>query len=348
MAVHAVIMAGGKGERLWPISKPDMPKQLHSFGTTKSLIRGTFERLTSLTDAGSIYVVTNADIAGKIHEQLPEMPLENILVEPVGRNTAPCIAYAARVISMKDPEAVMAVFPSDHLIVNPGKFMDAIVFGMDSLQGRPELLITLGIVPDHPETGYGYIAPGEVVDRDGNQQMHRVLTFKEKPDEATARKYIENGFLWNAGMFIFRADTIMKAFRDCLPIMYSQAMTMGSHGSITKEEINEFYRTVDAISIDYGIMEKASHVAVVPVDFQWDDIGSWDALSKIITPDSFGNVIHGEVVSEESSGNVVWSSGKKIVIIGAEDLVVVEGEDAILVCPRKKSQLVSRVAKLLK
>ncbi|MRR14445.1 mannose-1-phosphate guanylyltransferase [archaeon] len=347
MRVHAVIMAGGKGERLWPVSQSDMPKQLHSFGADKSLLRMTFERISALTDSENIYVVTNAEIAHKVHEQLPELPEENILAEPVGRNTAPCIAYAARVISLKDPEAVMAVFPADHLIGNTGKFIDSIVFGLDSLVGRPELLITLGIVPDHPETGYGYIAPGEVIDRDGNMQLHRVITFHEKPDSDKAGQYISKGFLWNAGMFIWRVDTILESFRKHLPIMFGQIMSLGHCGEISRAELEEFYRTVDPVSIDYGVMEKASSVGVIPAEFGWNDIGSWDALAKILPGDAEGNTIRGDVILDDSFGNLVWSGGKKIVLIGVNDLVVVETDESILVCPRSSSQHVSRIAKKL-
>ncbi len=345
MAVHAVIMAGGKGERLWPVSTPDMPKQLHSFGTDRSLLRSTFERLEGITDAGRVYVVTNSGIAGKVGEHLPELPPENILVEPVGRNTAPCIAYAALQISKKDPDAVMAVFPADHLVEDDAGFRNAITFGIDALAGRPELLITLGMVPDHPETGYGYIAPGETLDQDGSLKLHRVLTFREKPDAKTAQEYIAKGFLWNAGMFIWRVDTILDAFRRHLPLMYGLLADMGVQGDVTRQEVEAFYKAVDPISIDYGVMEKASSVAVVPADFGWNDIGSWDALAKMLPRDSSGNVTKGDVLLEDSTNNVVWAGDKKVVLIGVEDLVVVEGENAILVCPRKQSQLVSLVSK---
>jgi mannose-1-phosphate guanylyltransferase len=347
MAIHAVIMAGGKGERLWPVSTPDMPKQLHSFGTGKSLLRSTFERLDGIADSSRVYVVTNSGIAGKVREHLPEIPLENILVEPVGRNTAPCIAYASLVISKKDTDAVMAVFPADHLVENDSGFRNAITFGIDALASRPELLITLGMVPDHPETGYGYIAPGETLDADGDFKLHRVLTFREKPDAKTAQDYITRGFLWNAGMFLWRVDTILDAFRRYMPLMYNLLADMGVTGDVTKQEIDDFYAAVEPISIDYGVMEKASDVGVVPADFGWNDIGSWDALDKILPQDEAGNVVKGDVLLEDSANNVVWAADKKVVLIGVEDLVVVEGKDAILVCPRKKSQLVSKVSKKL-
>jgi mannose-1-phosphate guanylyltransferase len=346
MAVHAVIMAGGRGERLWPLSTPGMPKQLHSFGMAGSLLRSTYGRMSGITVSERVYAVTNAEIAGKVQEQLPEVPAENILVEPVGRNTAPCIAYAALAISRKDPDAVMAVFPADHLVADHARFTEAISFGIDMLRDHPELLITLGMVPNHPETGYGYIAPGEVIAGDREHRLHRVVTFREKPDLETAKEYIDNGFLWNAGMFLWRADTILDAFRAHLPRLYSHLSAMASRAAIRTEDVREFYEKVEAVSIDYGVMEKASDAGVIPAEFGWNDIGSWDALGKILPGDMNGNVINGDALLHESSGSVVWSTEKKVVLLGIQDLVVVEGEEAILICPRKRSQDIGRISRL--
>ncbi|MFY9167934.1 MAG: mannose-1-phosphate guanylyltransferase [Desulfomonilia bacterium] len=347
MAVHAVIMAGGKGERLWPLSTPDNPKQLHSFGTAESLLRSTFERTLAIADSSRIYVVTNMQIADKVREHLPEIPGENVLAEPVGRNTAPCIAYAALVIARKDPDAVMAVFPADHWISDRQGFTAAIGFGIEALRDHPRLLITLGMVPDHPETGYGYIAPGEVVARGPSHCLHRVLTFREKPDLKTAETYIEKGFLWNAGMFLWRVDTILDAFRVHLPGMHALLSAMNERPQIRDQNVREFYDRVEAVSIDYGVMEKASDVGVIPAEFGWNDIGSWDALGRIVPGDKFGNTVNGGVLLEDAAGNVVWATRKKIVLLGVNDLVVVEGKDAILVCPRSRSQDVSRLARLV-
>lgn len=348
MALHAVIMAGGKGERLWPLSTPGMPKQLHSLGTGSSLIRSTYERIRGIADSSRIYVVTNESTAGKIREHIPELPAANVLVEPVGRNTAPCVAYAALHISAADKDAVMAVFPSDHLVTDPERFSSAITFGMEALERHPELLITLGMVPDHPETGYGYIASGEVMHRNSGFSLHRVHTFKEKPDIETARRYIAEGFLWNAGMFLWRVDTILSAFKTHLPDMHGMLMRMAGQGRITSGSVDEFYREVESVSIDYGIMEKAPHVGVIPAEFGWNDVGSWDALGKVLPGDGSGNVTSGRVFLEDSTRNVVWARDKQVVLIGVEDLVVVEGEGAILVCPRSLSGHVGRISKKAK
>lgn len=346
MAVHAVIMAGGRGERLWPLSTPDNPKQLHSFGTAESLLRSTFERTREIADSSRVYAVTNEQIAARVREHLPEIPGENVLAEPVGRNTAPCIAYAALTIARKDPDAVMAVFPADHWISDRQGFTAAISFGIEALRGHPRLLITLGMVPDRPETGYGYIAPGEVAARGASHRLHRVLTFREKPDLKTAKTYIEKGFLWNAGMFLWRVDTILDAFRVHLPGMHSLLSAMNERQEIRDEDVREFYDRVEAVSIDYGVMEKASGVGVIPAEFGWNDIGSWDALGRIVPGDARGNTLSGATLLEDAAGNVVWATQKKVVLLGLNDLVVVEGKDAILVCPRTRSQDVSRLARL--
>jgi mannose-1-phosphate guanylyltransferase len=345
MALNIVIMAGGKGERLWPLSREGKPKQLLSFGSQQSLLRSTFERTAALTQPEHVYVVTNAEIADKVSEQLPELPKKNILAEPVGRNTAPCIAYAAAVISIDDPDAVMAIFPSDHIIGDPLQFTQAVSFGVGALKNNPELLITLGMIPDHPETGYGYIAPGEVLQRDNKCMLHKVNAFHEKPEKAQAQEYIEKKYLWNAGMFLWRVDTILREFKDHLPAMYKDLMEFLTALNSQQDDPTAFYGKVEPVSIDYGVMEKTRHAAVIPVEFGWNDVGSWDAIGNVLPCDDKANVTSGSVIIEESKRNVIWSTSKKIVAIGIEDLVVVEGDDAILICPRDKSQGLSTILK---
>lgn len=341
MALYVVIMAGGKGERLWPLSREEMPKQLLSFGMHKSLLRFTVERTARLTPKEHIYVVTNSSIADKVCEQLPDIPRENILAEPVGRNTAVCIAYAAAKISLVDPDAVMAVFPSDHIINNPEAFVHAVEFGLDALNTHPELLVTLGMIPTHPETGYGYIAPGETLKRDAGLRLCRVTAFHEKPGREKAQEYIGKGCLWNAGMFLWRVDAILAEFSRLMPGMYHHLAALKSSMIEQRDDIAAFYESVEPVSIDYGVMEKTHNAAVIPVDFGWNDIGSWDAIGKVLAGDNNANVTSGSVIMQEAGNNVVFSTTKKIVVMGVHDLVVVEGEDAILVCPRDKSQGVS-------
>jgi len=348
MQVYVVIMAGGKGERLWPLSQGYRPKQLLSFGSHRSLLRATFDRTVQLTTAEDVYVVTSEQIADAVRNQLPEVPEENILAEPTGRNTAPCIAYAAASISLKDPQAVMAIFPSDQLISNENEFLRTVRFGIDSLKDHPELLITLGMIPDRPETGYGYISPGEAVCSEGDLTLRRVSRFHEKPQRNQALEYLEQGFLWNAGMFLWRVDTIMDEFREHMPDMYKDLAALRSSMSAGMNGIRTFYDLTAPVSIDYGIMEKTSHAATIPSDFSWSDIGSWDAVGKILAADESGNVTAGEVIMEGSRNSVVFSTHKKIAVIGIEDLVVVEGDNEILVCPRSRSQEISLVMNRIK
>lgn len=348
MALYIIIMAGGKGERLWPLSCEGMPKQLLSFGMDRSLLRSTVDRTARLASKEHIYVVTNGSIADKVREQLPDIPAANILAEPVGRNTAPCIAYAAAKISLADPDAVMGVFPSDHIISNPEEFESAVKFGLDALNTHRDLLITLGIVPTHPETGYGYIDPGEVLKQDKNLRLCRITSFHEKPDRQTAGEYIEKGCLWNAGMFLWRADAILKEFSTLMPGMYVHLGELMASMMEKTDDIAAFYEKVEPVSIDYGIMEKTHNAAVIPAEFGWNDIGSWDAIGKILPGDASANVTVGSVVMQEAVSNVVFSTDKKIVVMGTHDLVVVEGRDAILVCPRSRAQEVSTLIKNMK
>lgn len=348
MSVYVVIMAGGRGERLWPLSQGYRPKQLLSFGSERSLLRTTFDRTVQITRPEYVYIVTNEQIADEVRNQLPEVSPSNVLAEPVGRNTAPCIAYAAANISLKDPEAVMAIFPSDQLIRNENDFLHAARFGIESLKEHPELLITLGMVPDRPETGYGYISPGEVVTRDNDFELHLVKRFHEKPDINKAKEYLQQGFLWNAGMFLWRVDTILNEFKEHMPEMYNDLIVLRESMSAGKNEISTFYEQVSSISIDYGIMEKTSHAATIPSEFGWSDIGSWDAVGNVLDADDSGNVTAGDVILEDSKNSVVFSTHKKIAVIGIENLVVVEGDNEILVCPRSRSQDISLIMKRIK
>lgn len=345
MALQVVIMAGGKGERLWPISSAQMPKQLIPFDGDKSLLRTTFERSCDLVPPENVYVVTSKDLADKVASELPEIPSENILAEPFGRNTAPCIGYAAVVISRKDPEAMMAVFPSDHLIREPAKLKEAILFGARALKSHPELLITLGVIPERPETGYGYIAPEVVLLSQDNLTLKRVKAFHEKPARILAEQYLKSGYLWNAGMFLWRADTILDMFSRYMADLYELLMELKSSLGSDPDSVERFYRAAPKVSIDYGIMEKASRVGVIPVDFGWSDVGSWDAMASVFSTDEQGNTVRGSGELIDAQRNVIWSADKHIVLIGVSDLVVVEGPDSILVCHRAASQQVGEVAK---
>lgn len=347
MALKVVIMAGGKGERLWPVSSPQRPKQFLPIHDAKSLLRTAFERALGLVEPRDIYVVTGTTLAPRVREELPELPSSNVLEEPVGKNTAPCIGFAAVVIAKQDDKATMAVFPSDHLIRDPQRLNDAIRFGEQALASHPDLLITLGVVPSRPETGYGYIAPEAVLLSQGGFTLRRVKAFHEKPARILAEQYVKEGYLWNAGMFLWRVDTILDMFSRHMSELYEQLMDLRENLDRDPGAVERFYRGAESISIDYGIMEKAGRVAVIPVDVGWSDVGSWDAMGNLFETDENGNSVRGSAELINAKGNVVWSSDKRIVLIGVSDLVVVEGADSILVCPRALSQEVSAVAKKL-
>jgi mannose-1-phosphate guanylyltransferase len=346
MSLYAVIMAGGKGERLWPVSTPARPKQLIAFSGEKSLLRTTVDRLLPLTSPEKICCVTGKDIAAAVASDLNDIPAQNILVEPFGRNTAPCVAFAAAWISRFDPDAVMAIFPSDQDISDSTAFRKAVSFGVDCLESLPDMLLTLGIIPLYPETGYGYIAPLKKIKETDGLSLLEVDRFHEKPDAAKAEEYIKNGCFWNAGMFIWKVSTILKELEMNTPGLFENTMTL-MKSNFTDEDILKFYTSAESISIDYAIMEKAKNVGVIPASFGWNDVGSWSAVTKLLNEDVNSNAIHGDAFMYQSSNNVVWSSGKKIVLIGASDMAVVEGEDAILVCRKDMSQDVSRVLKLM-
>ncbi|HOJ14373.1 MAG TPA: sugar phosphate nucleotidyltransferase, partial [Deltaproteobacteria bacterium] len=266
---------------------------------------------------------------------------------PVGKNTAPCIGFAAVVISRKDPDATMAVFPSDHLIREPERLKEAILFGVSALASHPDLLITLGVVPDRPETGYGYIAPETVLLSRGGLTIKRVRAFHEKPARIVAEQYVKDGYLWNAGMFLWRVDTILEMFSRHMPELHEQLQELKATMDSDASAVDRFFNEAQSVSIDYGIMEKAGRVAVIPVDIGWSDVGTWDAMGNLYVTDDRGNSVRGPAELINSENNVIWSTDKRIVLIGVSDLVVVEGSDSILVCPRALSQEVSVVAKKL-
>jgi mannose-1-phosphate guanylyltransferase len=305
------------------------------------------DRLLPLTSPERVCIVTGSDIAHHVAAELPDIPASHILAEPFGRNTAPCIAYAAAWIAARDPQGVMAVFPSDHAITDTEAFQKTVAFGAQCLREFPEHLITIGIEPTHPETGYGYIAPSEVMHSGGTLVLRKVAAFHEKPDRPRAQNYIAQGCLWNAGMFMWSVDTILRDIKRHVPDLYDNLMRL-SASAWQDSDILSFYENARAVSIDYAVMEKAAKVAVIPADFGWNDVGSWDAVGKLKQTDQHGNTAQGKAYFHECRNNVVWTEGKPIVCIGIENMVVVEGEEAILVCPRERSQDVGAVLKKIK
>jgi mannose-1-phosphate guanylyltransferase len=338
-------MAGGVGSRFWPLSRKKMPKQfLDIFGTGQTLFQATYDRLALTIPSENIFVVSNEAYRDIVKEQVPALRDEQILGEPAPRNTAPCVAYASFKIRKHDPDAVIAVLPSDHLILDEQNFADALKKGMDFC-GSHDYLLTLGIQPSRPDTGYGYIQFDEERNEDG---FYKVKTFTEKPNQELADYFLKSGeFLWNSGMFIWKASLIIQELKKHLPEMYD-TFHQGEKHYYTKGEadfISHAYEMCTIISIDYGVMEKASNVYVMPASFQWSDIGTWNALHAYSKKDEHGNVVKGDMVLIRNSENcIVNVPNKKLVALNnVNDLIVVESDGILLIADKNKEQEIRQV-----
>lgn len=343
MSRYVIIMAGGVGSRFWPLSRVDHPKQfLDILGLGKTLLQMTYERFLKLVPAEHIFIVANENYRPLIQDQIPEIDAQQILGEPVAKNTAPCIAYACYKIHAKDPNAVVLVAPSDHLILNEEEFLRVADEGL-SFAEVGDAMLTLGITPFRPDTGYGYI---QYLEADG--AVKPVKTFTEKPSHEIAVEFIKSGdFLWNAGIFMWRTQTILDAFDEFLPetaALFQEAEPdfYTDRESVTVERI---YPVCPNISIDYGVIEKAENVYVIPSDFGWSDLGTWKSLHEVANKDENNSVHIGKhIVSGDSSDNLVVSTGDKLVVIeGVSDVFVLDTEDALLVCHKDREQEVKAI-----
>lgn len=346
MKITAVIMAGGKGERFWPESRENHPKQFLSLtGDGETMIQKTVRRISPVVQAEDIFIVTNSAYKNLVREQLPEIPPENILAEPCGRNTAPCIAFAGAVIQKKYGNAVMLVLPSDHLIKYENIFTrtlcNAIVKATEG-----DNLLTIGITPTYAETGYGYINFG---DEDGN--AYKVERFVEKPDLKTAKKYLSSGkYLWNSGMFVWKVSVIMKCFENFMPEVFSGAEKIGNaYGTPDFKKVLETeYNKFPSESIDFGIMEKAENIFTIPVSFGWDDVGNWLAIERINETDDNQNYIEGDVIAENCKRTTICGGKRLVATVGVEDIIIVDTDDALLVCSKNSTQDVKKIITKLK
>jgi mannose-1-phosphate guanylyltransferase len=343
---YAIIMAGGIGSRFWPVSRTGHPKQfIDILGTGKTLIQNTYERFLKIVPKENIYIVTNEGYVNIVKEQLPDMSDHQILGEPVMRNTAPCVAYACHKINKINPNAAIVVAPSDHLILDPERFVNDITKSLETAS-KCNCLITLGIKPSRPDTGYGYIQfTSQTLDNDFN----KVKLFTEKPNIELARTFVQSGeFLWNAGIFVWSAKSIIKSFESHLPEM-NELFKDGSSVYNTPDEhtfIQNAYYQCTNISIDYGIMEKAENVYVLPTDFGWSDLGTWSSIYDLAEKDYVGNaVIHPEkVIMYDSSNCLVNVPKNKVVILqGLHDFIVVESNNALLICPKGEEQSIKQI-----
>jgi mannose-1-phosphate guanylyltransferase len=336
---YAVIMAGGAGTRLWPAARRERPKQLHRLIFERPLIAETVHRLAAAYPIERILIVTAARYAAAIRDAVPDLPAQNILSEPFGRNTAAAIALAAFRIARDDPDAVFAVFPADHMILKPDALFRALEVAEDL--ARRHRVVDIGVPPSHPETGYGYIELGERIATQDGVEAFSVRRFVEKPDRQTAERYLAAGnYIWNSGMFAWRASAYLDALREHLPETYD---LLGPAITSDEEALADAYGQIPDISVDYAIMEKTSDVVAVPVDFGWRDIGDWAALYDMLDHDAAGNAFSGDHVALDTSGSLVVAPGKLVATIGIEDLVVVEDGDVLLVMRRDRAQDVKKV-----
>ena len=344
----ALIMAGGKGERFWPRSRKNLPKQFLSItGSGKTMIQLTVDRLLPMIPIDDIYISTNEDYSCLVAEQLPELPKKNIIVEPVGRNTAPCIGLGAIYIQKKYEDAIMLVLPSDHDIADQEAFRAALMEVCDIAE-QGENLVTIGIRPVFPETGYGYIKYCSSCKLGNGYKVDR---FVEKPILEKAKEYLASGqYLWNSGMFGWKISTLLKNMQLYMPDNYRRLMTIQE--AIDSPEEQDILRTefsqMDSQSIDYGVMEKAESIYTVPGSFGWDDVGSWLAVERLQSPDERGNALHGDVVNVDTNNCIIQGNRKLIATVGLNGLVIVDTEDALLILDKEKAGDIKKVLQLLR
>ena len=344
----ALIMAGGRGERFWPKSRRDLPKQFLSLTDDgKTMIQLTVERILPLVAMEDIYISTNRDYKDLVRQQLPDIPEENILCEPVGRNTAPCIGLGAIHMAKRYGDAIMYVLPSDHLIKYTSIFLSTLTDAGQVAEQGPNL-VTLGITPDCPETGYGYIKflPDQMLGR-----AFKVDRFVEKPDLETAKEYVASEqYLWNSGMFIWKVSTILEDLHRYLPETYQGLCRIGEAlGTEEAEQVLEReFTAFTSESIDYGVMEKAKDIYILSGSFGWDNVGSWLAVGRIKKTNEFGNVIDGNAVTVDTKNCIIQGGGKLIATVGVEDLIVVDTEDALLICEKDSAGEIKKVLENLK
>jgi len=347
--MHTLIMAGGLGTRFWPKSRREHPKHLLKIRSEKTLIQNTFNRLSPIVQQENIFVVSTGEQIPLIRKQL-SLPSQNYIREPLGKSTAPCIGLAAVFLQKIDPDAVMAVLPADHLILDEALFQKTMKAG-EKLAAESDSIVTIGILPTYPATGYGYIQSENSLPPKNGIEVFDVKTFAEKPNLETAKLFLECGdFLWNSGIFIWKIKTILAEIEKNIPVLYQGLQEISEAiGSAQQEEtIDRVYRQIRSISIDYGVMEQADNVKVLKGTFGWNDLGSWEELYKLGEKNEDNNVLIGSHLLEDSKGCYIDSPKRTIALLGVDDLIVVDTGDATLICPREKAQEVKQLVELAK
>jgi len=347
MNLFALIMAGGIGSRFWPRSKEKTPKQLLKIFGDNTMIQDTVARLEGAIPIENIFIITNKIQREEIIKQLPGIPPKNILEEPFGRNTAACIGLASVMIEEKSKDAVTIVLPADHIIKDKVSFHNTLKSAA-KFANETKGLVTIGIIPTRPETGYGYIQIDDAIVSDN---IHKVLTFAEKPNYATAVRFLESGdFLWNSGMFIWRIDSILEEIRKYMPELYEglEQIKKSMHAPDFEAVLSNVYGQLKNISIDYGIMEKSQKVFLTKGDFSWSDVGSWEEVYQLSEKNEEGNALVGKIFTDGTSESYIFSPDKFTAVIGAENFIVINTDDALLICRRDKAQDVKKIIEHLK
>lgn len=347
---YAVIMAGGKGERFWPLSTSKHPKQLLALVGDKPLIAQAVDRLVGLIPPENVFVVTNADLVEATQQAAPMIPPRNVVGEPMGRDTAAAVACGGALVAARDPHAVFAVLTADQVMGNLDVFAATLRGGMD-LAEQHEILVTIGIMPTFPSTGFGYIECGEAFRESDGVQFKKAVRFVEKPDATTAQCYLDTGrFFWNSGMFIWSVPTLAKAFAAHCPEMkrlMDELTGYAVRGEIV-QGMETIYPTLGKISVDYALMEKADNIVTACGTFMWDDVGSWTALESHFPQDEGGNTLIGNCQQIDAANNIVFSKDRLTAVIGVNDLVVVQAEGVTLVCPKDRAQDIKKMVTMLR
>jgi mannose-1-phosphate guanylyltransferase len=338
---HAVIMAGGSGTRFWPKSRRDRPKQLLNLHGSETMLQQTVARIAPLVDPARLWVITGADQAVASRVQLPSVPASNVIAEPCPRDTAACIGLAAITLAHSDPDATMIVMPADHVIDPVDGFLATVRVAIDVIRDDPSTLITFGIAPTRPDTGYGYIERGGLLEKRDGVPVFEVVQFREKPDRETAVRFVESGhFLWNAGIFVWRARAILDALAEFRPQLYNALEPFAAAIGTADEAatLARIFPELERVPIDKAVMERSRNVRVLEVSYQWNDVGDWRALASLIGNDSAGNATQGHVIAKDTSNSILISEdGGLIATLGIDDLVVVHSGKATLVA--RKDQL---------
>lgn len=343
--LYAIILAGGSGTRLWPRSRKANPKQMLDLISTRSMLQETYERVASRVPPENVFVITNREYVEQVRAQLPEVPAAQIIGEPEGRGTAPPAALAALLLRERDPEAITFVLPADHVIQRTAPFLAALQTAAEL--ANQKFLVTLGVLPTYPETGYGYIEASGALERDEHAafQVHR---FREKPNLETAQEFIERGhFYWNSGIFIWRADVILQAFQQHMPQTLAQLEKIVANG-LAAPTLDTDWHALENETLDFGIMERASNVAMIPLDAGWSDVGSWTALYALMPHDEVHNAVQANHIGVNTRASFIYGGARLIATIGLENMIVVDTDDVLLICPQDHAQDVKKIVDELK